>query len=569
MPSSVPVISPTSGVNNVINSRYNRIYNNPHFDYLSEMLPRDIKDMFKWCELVYNGMPVIAQGIRKLINYPITDFSYNTESEVLRKDTKKLLKTIKMKSALLSFGNDWYVYGNAMRSVYFPFVRFLKCAQCGNEVNISEAKFKVANKGFDLHCPKCMTRRRATIVDRESFDISKIVIVCWDPKSIELKHNPITGECSYYYNIPPAIKNGIMTGDVNILKSVPEVFINAVFNKKVVQFKENFMHCKAPTLSGFSTGWGISPILATLKNYSYIAILRKASEAIGLEHITPQRILFPQATSNDPSLIGGMERWRTEVSKAIERWRIDPNYVMTAPFPTGVANIGSQGRALTPTEEIKDARNEMALALDIPPSLILGDTNIQNSAVALRIMENQLEPYIEQLTEFANWVIELINAKYSKSYCEIDLVPFRLADDIMNKQLLLQGQGQTVSKKTVQESLNLDPDKERERLIDDALQAAKDQKEIEEKMREEEQNAAASSKAEEMSATDGDIPQYNQQKLIAKANEMAQQFLAIPYEQRKSYLSQLQNEDYVMWALVGKQLEQMRNAADNKEPVTK
>lgn len=558
-----PVISPTVGANNVVNTKYNRLYNNPHFDYLSEMLPRDIKDMFKWCELVYNGMPVIAQGIRKLINYPITDFSYSTESDAVRKATKDLLKTVKMKAALLSFGNDWYVYGNTMRSVYFPFVRFLKC-QCGHEVNIDHAKFKVANKGFDLNCPKCNRKRRATIVDRDTYDLNKVVIVCWDPKAIELKHNPITGECAYYYSIPGAIRNGVMTGDVNILRSIPEVFIEAVFNKKVVQFKENFMHCKAPTLSGFSTGWGISPILATLKNYSYIAILRKASEAIGLEHITPQRILFPQASSSDPSLIGGMEKWRTEVRQAIERWRLDPNYVMTAPFPTGVANIGSQGRALTPTEEIKDARNEMALALDIPPSLILGDTNIQNSAVALRIMENQLEPYIEQLTTFANWVIELINAKYDKSFCEIDLVPFRLADDIMNKQLLLNSQGGTVSRKTVQESLNLDPDKERERMVEEHIQTFSDQKEVESKLREKEQNAAAAAQAEEQSATDGDIPQYNQQKLVAKAQGLAQQFISVPYEQRKSYMSQLQNEDYVMWALVGKQLEQMHKATDAK-----
>lgn len=564
MPTQAPVISPTAGLGTVINSKYNRLYNNPHFDYLSEMLPKDIKDMFKWCELVYNGMPIIAQGIRKLINYPITDFTFSSDADVIREETKNLIKLVKLKSALLSFGNDYYVYGNVMRSVYFPFVRYLKCDVCGQEVKLEDAKFKVANKGFDMQCPVCMRKRRASISDRETNDLSKVVIVSWDPKSIELKHNPITGECAYYYQIPGSVKNGIMTGDVNILKSTPEVFIKAVFNKKVVQFKDNFIHCKAPTLSGFSTGWGISPILATLKNYSYIAILRKASEAIGMEHITPQRILYPQATTSDPSLIGGMDRWKAEVSTAIERWRLDPNYIMTAPFPTGVANIGSQGRGLSPTEEIKDARNEMALALDIPPSLILGDTNIQNSAVALRIMENQLEPYIEQLTSFANWVIEVINSKYNKAYSEVDLVPFRLADDIMNKQMLLQSQGSAVSRKTVQESLNLDPDKERKRLISEQVQSSQDQKEVEQSLREEEQNAAALAQAEEQSVNDGDIPAYNQQKLIAKANELAQQFLAVPYEQRKSYMSQLQNEDYVMWALVTKQLEQLREAADNK-----
>jgi hypothetical protein len=284
-----------------------------------------------------------------------------------------------------------------------------------------------------------------------------------------------------------------------------------------------------------------------------------------MEHITPQRILFPQASSSDPSLVGGMDRWRSEVQKAVERWRVDPNYVMTAPFPTGVVNIGSQGRALTPTEEIKDARNEMALALDIPPSLILGDTNIQNSAVALRIMENQLQPFIEQLEEFGNWIVDMINAKYEKDYANIELIPFRLADDIMNKQLLLQSQGNSVSKKTLQESLNLDPDKERERMIEEQMNIREDQKEIEERIKEEEENAAAQSVAEEQAMNEGELPAYNQQKMIARAAGLAQQLLSIPYEQRKSHLAQLQNEDYVMWALVGKQMDSLREES-KKQP---
>lgn len=559
-----PIVSPIGGTTSTLSSKYNRIYNNPHFDYLTEMMPRNIKDMFQWCELVYNGMPIIAQGIRKLINYPITDFSYLTESKEVTTQTKDLLKAIKLKSIMLNFGNDWYVYGNVMRSIYFPFIRFLVC-KCGNEINIEKAKYKVTGKHIELHCPKCGKRDKAGITDRDTDNIEDVKIVQWDLKSIELKHNPITGECSYYYKIPAEIRTGVLSGDLTILRSTPQVFIDAVFQKKAVQFKENFIHCKTSTLSGFTSGWGISPILATLKNYSYIAILRKASEAIGMEHITPQRILFPQGSSSDPSLVGGMDRWRSEVQKAVERWRVDPNYVMTAPFPTGVVNIGSQGRALTPTEEIKDARNEMALALDIPPSLILGDTNIQNSAVALRIMENQLQPFIEQLEEFGNWVVNMINAKYEKNYANIELIPFRLADDIMNKQILLQSQGNSVSKKTLQESLNLDPDKERERMIEEQMNIREDQKEIEERIREEEENAAAQSVAEEQAMNDGEIPAYNQQKMIARASQLAQQMLSVPYEQRKSHLAQLQNEDYVMWALVGKQMDSLREES-KKQP---
>ena len=303
--------------------------------------------------------------------------------------------------------------------------------------------------------------------------------------------------------------------------------------------------------------------MPALKNYMYIAVLRRAAEAIGMEHITPKTILFPQSSgSTDPCIMSSIDRWQREITTAIERWRMDPNYVMTAPYPTGFTNIGSQGRALTPTEEIKDARMEMSLALDIPPGLIMGDTNIQNSAVGLRILENQLTPYIEQLTAFINWTVNCINAHTKRAYCAVKLVPFRLADDMMNKQILMQAQG-IVSRSTLQEALNLEPDKERDRLKQEQLDDHESQREVEKEIQQREQDIANQARAQEQEQATGFPSQYNQQKMIAAAQQQAMQMLSIPYEPRRSVLTQLQNEDYVMWALVSKQLEMMR---DQQQP---
>ena len=198
---------------------------------------------------------------------------------------------------------------------------------------------------------------------------------------------------------------------------------------------------------------------------------------------------------------------------------------------------------------------EMAMALDIPPGIIMGDTNIQNSAVSLRIMENQLEPYVQQLTDFMNWFISQINSHLNKEYCEVELVPFKLADDLMNKQMLMQLMGTAASRSTVQEILRLDPDKEHDRMIQDQLSDHDLQQQVEQKIREKEENTAAQAQAAEQDTP----PQYDQQKMIAMAQEQAMQLMQVPYEQRRSLMDQLQAEDYVMWALVSKQLEQMHN----------
>lgn len=558
----IPVISPVGGHMLQNASRLTRLYNNPHFDYLTEMLPKDIKQLFKWCEVVYNSVPVVANGVRKLINYPVTDFSFDSESEEIRKKTKDLVEKIHLKNLLLDFGNDYYTYGNVFRSVYMPFKRFFKCRICGGEVAATNAEFKIQSKKIMIKCPTCMVLREAEIHDMDTDDLTDIRMVRWDPKQIELASNPITGGINYYYALPDKFVKSVRTGDITVFRDTPKIFIDAALKGKNVCMGENFYHAKTPGLAGYATGWGIPPLMSTLKGYMYIAILRKAAEAIGMEHITPQRIVFPQgAGSSDPSVMSNVGRWQEEIVKSFERWRMDPNYVMTAPYPTGIVNIGSQGRQLIPTEEIKDARMEMALALDIPPGLIMGDTNIQNSAIALRILENQLTPYVTQLTDFVNWFIGQINACFGSGYCDVSLVPFKLADDIMNKQMLMQLMGQGVSKTTIMELLNLDPDREAERLVQDQVAEYRLQNDVQKQIEKENENAAAQAQAQEQESLTGMPTPYNQQKMIAMAQEQAAQMLQVPYEQRKSMLNQLQNEDYVMWALVSKQLEMMHQQA--------
>ena len=565
--SVTPTVSPVAGTGAIINSRYTRLYNNPHFDYLSEMLPKDIKQLFQWCEVVYNSMPVIANGVRKLINYPITDFSFNSSSEEIRKQTRDVTKRLRLKSILLEFGNDYYTYGNVFRTVYLPFRRFLRCSTCGTEVAIENAEFKVQKKSINLKCPQCRAWRQSEITDRPTHDVDNIRVVRWDPKQIELSSNPITGGVNYFYELPKKFIKGVQDGEITVFRDTPKVFIDAALEGRNVRMGSNFYHARTSGLAGYASGWGIPPVMSALKGYMYIAVLRRAAEAIGMEHITPQRILFPQAAnSTDPCYMSNVARWRDEITKALERWRMDPNYIMTAPYPTGVMNIGSQGRQLTPTEEIKDARMEMALALDIPPSLIMGDTTIQNSAIGLRILENQLTPYVSQLSDFLNWIISQVNAHLGREYCEIELVPFKLADDVMNKQMLMQGMGTTVSRTTLQEILNLDPDKERDRLMDDRVADSTMEKEIERKLNKIEDNAAQLAMDAEQSMASGQPSPYNQQKMIAMAQEQAMQLMQMPYEQRKSMLAQLQNEDYVMWAITSKQLEQLHAQARNAPP---
>jgi hypothetical protein len=239
---------------------------------------------------------------------------------------------------------------------------------------------------------------------------------------------------------------------------------------------------------------------------------------------------------------------------------------MLAPYPTGSVNVGSQGRALMPTEEIRAAQQEMALSLDIPPSFIYGDGTIEKSTIGLRILENQLTPYAEQLVTYVNWVIKKINAKYKTKYCEVDLTPFTLADDMVQKQLLLQTAGSITSQRTLMEALDLDPEEEGKKMVEEQVDAYRRSKEVEQNIADEEQNIATQTQEEQAAENMDTVPQYNQQKLMAHAQQIAQQLIMVPYEQRKSHMAQLQNEDYVMWAMVSKMVESLHDKKDEMVP---
>lgn len=546
-------------------TRFTKLYNNAHFDYLSEMMPTNIKELFKWAEIVYTSTPAIVNGIRKLINYPITDLEYKTTSPKVKKATQEFLEEhLDIKTHLTELGVDYYVYGNAFRTLNFPFVRFLECS-CGNSVNINYAKYKMKKGQFVLKCTACGRERIAKVDDRTVEDTKDIGIITWDPKQIDLLQNPITGNTTYYYKIPQTVSKGILQGNHTIVSTLPKVFMDAHRARKVVEMGPNFYHFKAPSLSGFASGWGMSPLLPTLKLYMYTAILRKASEAIGLEHITPKNILFPQGQSNDPTLLSSMGEWKSQIKKTMELWRKDPNAAMLAPYPTGVVNIGSQGRQLTPTAELKQAAEDMLIALDIPPEFVYGGTNLNNSPISLRILENQLQPYMGQVSGYLNWLIKTVNAKYDSGFCQVEFTPFKMADDMMKHQMLTQVAGSIVSKTTVREMLGLEPDEEDDRLKEEVIKEFKTNKELELEQHKVQTDIANRTLEESQAEQAGTIPQYNQQQLIANAQLKAQELLSMPYEQRRSALAQLSNEDYVMYALVSAQMETARNAQGSQQ----
>jgi hypothetical protein len=111
---------------------------------------------------------------------------------------------------------------------------------------------------------------------------------------------------------------------------------------------------KMPGPAGVQAQWGFPPITSAIKNFLFTAVLRKANEAIALEHITPMRIIHPSAASGqgDPISTIPLDRWRDEMEKNIRLFRRDPLRIQFSPVPINVQELGGNGRALMTLGEL-------------------------------------------------------------------------------------------------------------------------------------------------------------------------------------------------------------------------
>lgn len=543
---------------------------NPLFDFLTVFVPRKLKTLFKYCEYLYYNSPQVFAALNKFAIYPVTDINYHTENPTLKGKYRKLIEeTLKIKNVLIKTGIDRHVYGNSFVSLYFPFRRFLKCPKCGHQENIrfvKSFKFRVRKKKaiFQMTCSKCNENVRAEVVDKKLRYAAGINIIRWDPKQIEIDRNPITGDTEYYYQIPDDLQTKVRKGDRHLIETMPLAFLECIAGRRIFKFgKGRIYHMKADAPAGIDNRWGFPGLASTLKQFFYVAVLRKANEAIALEHIVPFRVLHPQQStaSADPTITISLSNWANETKLNLKAWRKDPLHLMFAPIPLGVTQLGGQGRALMVTGEITEAENGIIASLGIPREFLYGGLSATGSGVTLRMLENQLLNYTSELIDEGQWIADQVATYMGWTKVKIDLEPFKLVDDVQQKMMLMQANqganGVLFSNTSMAQMFGRNLEKERDQRLQEALDEQRFQMKLQSEMEELQGNLAEQAKQQ---ANQPPGPQYDQQQMLAQAQEVAMQLSQSPPNVKQSQLHQLQTEDIVMYALVSFVMKQMEQS---------
>jgi hypothetical protein len=421
---------------------YGLQYPSPFFDIAHTYLPATVKQMFRWCRYYFLVNPLINAVVFKMSEYPVTDILFDTERpEQKARWSSFLLEQLRYRAFQVEVGLDYHTYGNALVSIFYPFLKVLECSSCGHKEFAKDAKYRFQNFKFNMACSECGHQGPAKAKDHYIKAPKGIRLLRWNPEDVEIRYNDITGEYEYYYEIPTQLKNDIIIGKKSVVETVPQLFIDALKLKKAVVFsRDNIYHFKRPTLAGKDRGWGTPMILPVLKDTFYLQILRKAQEAIALEHIVPLRIIFPQAGSatSDPYTTVNLQDWRDQVSGEIRRWRADNNYIPIMPLPLGHQSIGGDGRALLLSQEIRVWSEHIVAGMGIPVELVFGGLSYSGSNVSLRMLENTFLGYLQDHLSMLKWVISRTSSYLGWSPVRARFKPFKMADDLQRKAYLFQ-----------------------------------------------------------------------------------------------------------------------------------
>jgi hypothetical protein len=368
-------------------------------------------------------------------------------------------------------GLDYNCYGNSCVSIHFPFVKHLICRTCrfAERADKIREHWTFTNFGFRLTCPRCGSTDDAEVEDTYYKNASGIRLIRWNVEDIEVTYNDVSGETTYFYNIPGPLRSDIVIGKKDVVEKVPQIFIQALRQQKGIVFSpDNFFHMKRPTLAWQDRGWGIPLILPVLKDAFYLQLMKKAQEAILLEHIVPLRIMFPQAASGaaDPFTTINLVEWKEQVAAEIARWRYDNNYIPIMPLPLGTQTVGGDGRTLLMFQEMEMHSMQIVMGMGVPQEFLKGGLSYAGTNVSMRMLENAFIGYVLRHRLQANWIMRMVANYLDWPEANIRFKPFKMADDIQRKQLLFQlNQSQKVSDTTLLADSDFNQEDENEIMV--------------------------------------------------------------------------------------------------------
>jgi hypothetical protein len=446
-------------------------YPSPFFDVAQQFLPETVHQLFLWCRFYFLTNPIINAACSKMAEYPVTPLVFEDDDKSITALWEDMEKRLKLQQFQVEVGLDYFVYGNAFVSVFFPFVKFLECTHCHNtfRADKNRSAYRWKNQQFQLVCPKCKEEGYAVEHDVYLRNARGIKLIRWNPENIEIKHNEINGSATYYYKVPKHIINDVKLGQRDTIEGLPVEILTAIRSNRAILFDPaNLYHLKRPTIAQKDQGWGSPLIYPLLKDAFYLQVMKKANESILLNYVTPLNVIFPGQNTGGNESYGSYNllNWKSKIDAELNLWRRDPGYIPILPVNIGYQQLGGTAKNLIVHQEMRVVAEYMLSGAGVPPEMVFGGLQWTGTNTSLRALQNTFEGYNNQREELTvDFVLGHIARYMGWPKPKARFGKFKMADDLQRTMFYLQlNQAQKISNRRLLEEVGEDYDRELDRM---------------------------------------------------------------------------------------------------------
>jgi hypothetical protein len=582
----------------------------PWLDYGTFAIPDAWADVILWARYFWMQNGDYRQSMKMVASYFVTGLDFKDIADEEREDYKDFFNSsVNYSRECVALGMDFNAYGEVIRTMFFPTHRSLRCTDCGFEQPIKQAEYEWSNYDFvrKTPCPVCGQRAGAHLdrIDRKDTDMSKVRINRWDPSLIQVAWSAVSQKSAYWLRIPATLKKQINEGVEVVICDIPWEFVECVQQGRDLELDPDMVfHEYHRDITGvMENGRGLSPAVGNFRLFWLIQTLNRQDQAIAIDYITGLRLYSPTPQNSvstggptslgaDPMLNRGGRDFVGSMSAIINQHRADPTKRFTAPHPVTYQFTGGEGKNLSPYDMIAQRKEELLHASGVPVEFYKLNLQGQGAPMMLRMFEmmwNEI-PFI--YNAFLQWIVNHLVRSFKTVECKISLKRTTIADDLDRKQALMSlMSGNQIAPSTALEPYGIDDIRAEIRKVFEhqRILAEEQQKSDEEMQKMQEagilkQTTALPTPSSQQAgaappvdpATGMPMPpspsQMAQQgsgnmslgDLEAQAQQIAQQLLPMPYEQRVPELKAIRETNKSLHALVMSSLKQMRQQAQSE-----
>lgn len=317
-----------------------------------------------------------------------------------------------------------------------------------------------------------------------------------------------------------------------------------------------------------SSGDSVAPILSSVSDTVAMDIFKMGNEGLAFSKIDPLYIVSPTNVTN-PAFEGMSQgQFRDFIIQGMKAHQEgDMNRVLYSPMPVDTSAIFGDGKRFMSVNELMTYNNMILGALGFSGDALNGGSGLVADPVKFEAWNNVIREFNNRFLKLLNTIMELVSVKYYRAkYSQSkDVLP-----TIWMPQLSQMNQGMNLQQKMQMAQQGLIPMDElmsdlgmpdmylwESYLKETKLRDQRFQLELNREVTRINQEEA------EREQTDPSVPEGSnmyaaKEAILQQAEQMAQELAGQDTGWIKSYLSDVSQEDFVLYSVVVKKLEELR-----------